>query len=107
MNLLKFGDLRYFYSVVCGISVRLIVAISFGDCYVTHQKVACPPICNGIPLQHDSTKGSCCKMTNNELTFNDLPQVVAELRDEVSGINWQIISGGDQLTYIHSSFHPR
>ena len=37
-------------------------------------------------------------MTNNELTFNDLPQVVAELRDEVSGINWQIISGGDQLS---------
>jgi len=25
-------------------------------------------------------------MTNNELTFNDLPQVVAELRDEVSGM---------------------
>ena len=25
-------------------------------------------------------------MTNNELTFNDLPQVIAELRDEVSGM---------------------
>ena len=25
-------------------------------------------------------------MKNNELTFNDLPQVVAELRDEVSGM---------------------
>ena len=25
-------------------------------------------------------------MTNNELTFNDLPQVVPELRDEVSGM---------------------
>ena len=46
--------------------------------------MACPPIRNGVPLQHDSTKGSCCKMTNKELTFNDLPQVVAELRDEVS-----------------------
>ena len=28
-------------------------------------------------------------MTNNELTFNDLPQVVAELRDEVSGMKAQ------------------
>ena len=28
-------------------------------------------------------------MTNNELTFNDLPQVVAELRDEVSGMKVQ------------------
>ena len=26
-NLLKFGDLRRFYSVVCGIFVRLIVAV--------------------------------------------------------------------------------
>ena len=50
----------------------------------SYGKVACPPIRNGVPLQHDSTKGSCCKMTNKELTFNDLPQVVAELRDEVS-----------------------
>ena len=25
-------------------------------------------------------------MTNNRITFNDLPQVVAELRDEVSGM---------------------
>ena len=25
-------------------------------------------------------------MTNKEFTFNDLPQVVAELRDEVSGM---------------------
>ena len=25
-------------------------------------------------------------MTNNQITFNDLPQVVAELRDEVSGM---------------------
>ena len=53
------------------------------DCFVMHVllKVACPPIRNEVPLQHDSTKGSCCKMTNNELTFNDLPQVVAELRE--------------------------
>ena len=48
--------------------------------------MACPPIRNEVPLHHDSTKGSCCKMTNKELTFNDLPQVVAELRDEVSGM---------------------
>ena len=29
--LLKFGDLRCFYSVICGIFVRLIVTISFGE----------------------------------------------------------------------------
>ena len=48
--------------------------------------MACPPIHNGVPLQHDSTKGSCMYMSNEPLTFNDLPQVVAELRDEVSGM---------------------
>ena len=49
-------------------------------------KMACPPIHNEVPLQHDSTKGSCMFMSKEPLTFNDLPQVVAELRDEVSGM---------------------
>ena len=32
------------------------------------------------------TKGASCKMENNTITFNDLPMVVAQLRDEVMSL---------------------
>ena len=32
------------------------------------------------------TKGASCKMGNNMITFNDLPMVVAQLRDEVMSL---------------------
>ena len=32
------------------------------------------------------TKGASCKMENNMITFNDLPMVVAQLRDEVMSL---------------------
>ena len=48
--------------------------------------MACPPIRNEVPLQHDFTKGSCCIMIKDQITFNDLPQVIADLRNEVSGM---------------------
>ena len=46
--------------------------------------MACPPIHHAVPLRHDSTKGLV--YVNEDLTFNDLPQVVAQLRDEVMGM---------------------
>ena len=46
-NLSKFGDLRCFYSVICGIFVRLIVTISFGESW------------KGISL-YFSGKAFCC-----------------------------------------------
>ena len=32
------------------------------------------------------TKGASCKMENNTITFNDLPMVVAQLRDQVMSL---------------------
>ncbi len=45
-------------------------------------------------------------MTNNELTFNDLPQVVAELRDEVSGMKALLLNliNKENMTMLPKSF---
>ena len=39
-------------------------------------------------------------MTNNQITFNDLPQVVAELRDEVSGMKALLLNLVAEYTNI-------
>ena len=44
-------------------------------------------------------------MTNNELTFNDLPQVVAELRDEVSGMKALLLILQNRLTQQRENIH--
>ena len=44
-------------------------------------------------------------MTNNELTFNDLPQVVAELRDEVSGMKALLLNLQNRPTLQRENRH--
>ena len=44
-------------------------------------------------------------MTNNELTFNDLPQVVAELRDEVSGMKALLLNLQNRPTQQRENRH--
>ena len=68
-------------------------------------EVACPPIRNWVPLQHDSTKGSCMYMSNEPLTFNDLPQVVAELRDEMSGMKALLLNLQNRPTQQRENRH--
>ena len=67
--------------------------------------MACPPIRNGVPLQHDSTKGSCCQMIKDQITFNDLPQVIAELRDEVSGMKALLLNLQNRPTQQRENRH--
>jgi len=38
-----------------------------------------------------STKGASCKMENSMITFNDLPIVVVQLRDEVMSLKSLLI----------------
>ena len=44
-------------------------------------------------------------MTNNELTFNDLPQVIAELRDEVSGMKALLLNLQNRPTQQRENRH--
>ena len=44
-------------------------------------------------------------MKNNELTFNDLPQVVAELRDEVSGMKALLLNLQNRPTQQRENRH--
>ena len=44
-------------------------------------------------------------MTNKELTFNDLPQVVAELRDEVSGMKALLLNLQNRQTQQRENRH--
>lgn len=44
-------------------------------------------------------------MTNKELTFNDLPQVVAELRDEVSGMKALLLNLQNRPTQQRENRH--
>ena len=44
-------------------------------------------------------------MTNSELTFNDLPQVVAELRDEVSGMKALLLNLQNRPTQQRENRH--
>ena len=44
-------------------------------------------------------------MKNNELTFNDLPQVVAELRDEVSGMKALLLNLQNRQTQQRENRH--
>ena len=44
-------------------------------------------------------------MKNNELTFNDLPQVVAELRDEVSGMKALLLNLQNRQTQQKENRH--
>ena len=44
-------------------------------------------------------------MKNNELTFNDLPQVVAELRDEVSGMKALLLNLQNRETQQRENRH--
>lgn len=53
---------------------------------VCDEKIAYPPIHIEVSLLHDSTQGLCMSMSEDTFTFNDFPQVVAELRDGVPSI---------------------
>ena len=44
-------------------------------------------------------------MTNNQITFNDLPQVVAELRDEVSGMKALLLNLQNRPTQQRENRH--
>ena len=44
-------------------------------------------------------------MANNELTFNDLPQVIAELRDEVSGMKALLLNLQNRPTQQRENRH--
>ncbi len=44
-------------------------------------------------------------MTNNQITFNDLPQVVAELRDEVSGMKALLLNLQNRPTLQRENRH--
>ena len=44
-------------------------------------------------------------MTNNQITFNDLPQVVAELRDEVSGMKTLLLNLQNRPTQQRENRH--